>query len=60
MLGGPSLRTLDTSDPHFGTLTVSLAYAECRKAKTPQSKLRGLSIDLLVGVEGLEPPTLSV
>ena len=30
------------------------------KAKTPQSKPRGLSIDLLVGVEGLEPPTLSV
>ena len=30
------------------------------KAKTPQSKPRGLSIDLLVGAEGLEPPTPSV
>ena len=38
-----------------GATTVSV-----EKAKTPQSKPRGLSIDLLVGVEGLEPPTLSV
>jgi len=29
------------------------------KTTTPQLKPRGLSIELLVGVEGLEPPTLS-
>ena len=38
----------------------ALMGAVTKNHKTPPQKRRGLNYDILVGVEGLEPPTLSV